>query len=198
MIPECRCALVIAALLSAQMARADVFVEVTPANQPPDGLHTIITIQPFQVFDVFVWGTGPDSALLSLRLDVGAATPIEFALHAPGIVNPGGQFGLALPGTLNASINRIEQIIVGAIPPAMVPLPAGPGQALRIYAGLVASPAVGGRMNSFNVLAQTNAGVAPTVHTIGVQEVPGPGPAGMGLVVLVSAARRRRRAVRPR
>lgn len=194
------CALLVGALAARGVARADLFVEVTTAGETPDGQLSIITIAPFQVFDVYVWGTGPDSALLSLRLDVGAHTPFEFQVHTPGIVNPGGQFAIALPGSLNASTQRVEQVALGMIPPSLVALPSTPAQAMRIYAGLVASPEVGGRLSSFNLQAHTSGGSTPVIHAIGVQQVPAPGAGAFGLVVLTWGAgvvRRRRNAPGP-
>jgi hypothetical protein len=179
--------LILAAALSS--ASADVYFEVTEHGQPPDGFESHFPFFYTGFFDVFVWGSGPDTELRLAEFDV-RFTDIhgngQIQFHALGTVDPGHLFaGPNNPGTIQP--DRIDNVLVSAITGPVVPLPQGVGNALLLYSDFhmyfdgYVSAAVE------NIL--TNAGPSPVIHSIGIITTPEP---AAGALLLLALVRRRR------
>ncbi|MCA9279444.1 MAG: hypothetical protein H6815_01565 [Phycisphaeraceae bacterium] len=177
---------------------ADVFVEITYAGQQPDGLWDSIPFGGQGTFDIWMWGTGPDTELKAFVMVVGgtpAAHNTEWTALSVGQVDPHNYFTNSLiedNGELNTGL--LDGI---AIIPSLPNEPGVPFDSLanakRIYAGFDAvNIAAGGELTAALALIHTNVATGRPVTVIGVVETPAPGTAGLlGCTGLLALRRRR-------
>jgi hypothetical protein len=183
-----------AALALASAARADVYFEITPSGQLPNGVVDSVPLLTPASFDVYVWGSGADTGLLHTNFAVAAAERFGWLMLDLGVPDPADLFTSQFEGAFGFFPDGIGGIAVESATP--VPLPTDMGSALKIYQGFMARPdEPSALMDVYPVIVTANTGANRPWHTTGVIATPAPGAALLlaGASALTGACRTRRR-----